>query len=101
MFTQHVWHKYIYTVKLTLGKFFFFADQQQISLSFDCKPSLNKYAMLSREQSWFLPHSKPGVVGAGAPEEVPGALGMGVVQEAAAWKEAAERPKARCFSERC
>lgn len=48
-----------------------------------------------------LLHSKPWAVVVGAKEEVQEALGMGVVQEAAAWKEAVERHEENDSLEHC
>lgn len=51
------------------------------------------------DQVWL--HSKPWVVGVGVKEEVQEGLGMEVVQEVAAWKEAAETQEGQDSVERC
>lgn len=102
MFTQHVWYKYIHTLKLTLCNFFFFflsfflfffADQQQILLSL----TVNQYSinMPCSAKRHVLPlrillRSKPWAVGVAVKEEVQEGLGMGEAREVAASRGAAE-----------
>lgn len=109
MFTQHVWYKYIHTLKLTHGNFSFFffsffADQQQILISLTVNqysinmPCSAKGHVLSMR---VLLHSKPWAVGVGVKEEVQEVLGMGGVQEEAAWKGAAETREEKDSLEHC
>lgn len=108
MFIQHVCYKYIHTLKLTLGKFFFlssfFADQQQILISLTVNqysinmPCLAKRHVLSIR---VLLHPKPWAAGVGVKEGVQEGLEMGVVREVAVWKGAAETQEEEDSVEHC